>query len=223
MGDKKTLIDAKGLLNRLKNQKAVDKAEIQGLKTQLASLSASHQDEAHEKLSLVKAEKAQNAEIIKKLQDRLNRTVIRSPARGLVKGLEINTIGAVIQPGQIIMNIIPLDTALEVAVKISPKDIGHIKVGQKVNVKLSTYDFSRYGFVKGHLDHISASTFSNQGNDRYYQGRIVLDNIYVGKNKNNMIMPGMTAMADIITGQKTILNYLLKPIHSSLKSSFTER
>lgn len=149
--------------------------------------------------------------------------ILLKPSRGLVKGLSVNTIGEVIQPGQTIMEIIPLDKALEVAVKISPQDIGHLKVGQAVQVKFSTFDFSRYGSIAGHLEQISATTFSGENGDRYYQGRILLDQNHVGVNPENMIMPGMTVMADVITGDKTILQYMLKPIHVSLKTAFTER
>ena len=107
--------------------------------------------------------------------------------------------------------------------KISPQDIGHLKVGQAVQVKFSTYDFSRYGFVKGTLDQISATTFQGDKGERFYQGRILLDQNYVGNDPDNVVMPGMTVMADVITGEKTILQYMLKPIHLSMKTAFTER
>lgn len=221
--DRRRMNDLEGEIKRLNTQIMVNKAEIAEFEGRLASLSASHIDNANEKLDIVLAEIAQNAEIIDKLNERIGRLEIRSPAQGLVKGLNVNTIGAVIQPGQTLMEIVPMDEVLEVQVKISPKDIGHVKAGQTVQVKFSSYDFSRYGSVQGTLDQISATTFSDDQGGRYYQGRVHLDKAYVGHNRDNMIIPGMTVMADVITGEKTILQYLLKPIHVSLKTAFSER
>jgi len=177
----------------------------------------------HEKLDQVIAQKSENIEVIKKLEEQVDRLQIRAPARGLVKGLTVNTVGAVIQPGEKMMEIVPLGKKLEVQVKISPKDIGHLKIGQPVQVKFSTFDFSRYGAVLGRLDQISATTFSGNDGERYYQGHVSLGKDHVGNDPGNIIMPGMTVMADIITGDKTILQYLLKPIHRAMKTAFTER
>ncbi len=149
---------------------------------------------------------------------------MRAPVRGVIKGLAVNTIGGVIQPGQTLMEIVPLDEALVVEARIPPQYIGNIRIGQPVQIKVSTYDFSRFGTVEGKLSSLSATTFAGQEGDRYYRGRIVLDHNYVGTQAGrNMIMPGMTVMADIVTGRKTILDYLLKPIHRSLMTAFSER
>lgn len=221
--DKRSLNQAKGELRRIQNETVSGRAEISEYEERLESLSARHRDEALERLSLVATEKAQNMEIVHKLKERMSRLDLRAPARGFVKGLNINTVGAVVQPGQTLLEIVPLDKHLEVAVKISPQDIGHIKVGQPVEVKFSTFDFSRYGSVTGQLEHISATTFAGEKGERYYQGRVLLEADYVGNDPGNRIMPGMTVMADIITGKKTILEYMLRPIHISLKTAFTER
>ena len=99
-----------------------------------------------------------------------------------------------------------------------------MQVGQTVRIKVSSYDFSRYGAVDGTLEFVSASTFMDEQNRPYYRGRITLSKNYVGDNPEvNVILPGMTVEADIITGEKTILAYLLKPIHLSLKTALTER
>lgn len=221
--DRRQINGARGELKRLENQILVAQKEIEQFEDRLASLSAGHRDQAMERLSSVTLELAQNQEIIQKLQERIDRLQIRSPSHGLVKGLTINTVGAIVQPGQTLMEIVPLDKSLEVSVKISPQDIGHLKLGQPVHVKFSTYDFSRYGYITGQLDQISATTFATDNGERYYQGRVILDKNYVGQNPANIIMPGMTVMADVITGEKTILQYLLKPIHLSLQTAFSER
>lgn len=221
--DRKRLNDIQGDLARLENQVRVARTEIEGFEGRLESLFARHRDEANEKLAQLLADKAQNIEIVEKLEERIGRMTIRAPSRGIVKGLMINTVGAVIQSGQTLMEILPLNESLEVQVKISPQDIGFVKVGQKVQVKFSTFDFSRYGSILGKLAHISATTFDGDSGDRHYRGRILLDANYVGDDPSNAILPGMTVMADVITGRKTILEYLLKPIHISLKTAFTER
>lgn len=212
-----------GEIARLTSQIEVAQSEIGEFTERLASLSARHRDEAMEKLDVVATEKAQNKETLQKLQERMTRFDVRSPSNGLVKGLSVNTVGAVINPGQVLMEIVPMDEDLEVQVNISPKDIGHLKPGQPVQVKFSSFDFSRYGSLEGRLEQISASTFSGENGERYYRGRVILSKNYVGHDQRNLVMPGMTVMADIITGEKTILEYLLKPIHLSLKSAFRER
>ena len=221
--NERQLNEVSGQIRSIPNQIAVARNEIKEYEARLASLSASHLDQTHERLDQVLAEKTQNAEIIQKLEERIARLHVRAPARGMIKGLTVNTVGAVVQPGQTLMEIVPLDKKLEVMVKISPQHIGHLKPGQNVQVKFSTFDFSRYGSIAGTLEKISATTFTGENGERYYQGTIALSRNYVGYDSSNLVMPGMTVMADIITGEKTILEYLLKPVHLSLKTAFMER
>jgi adhesin transport system membrane fusion protein len=217
------LNNARGNIDQIKSRISVAQSEIKEFENRLKSLDAGQRDQIHERLDQLLADKAQNAELISKLRDRVKRLVVVSPAHGLVKGLSINTVGAVIQPGQILMEIVPMDKDLVVQVRIPPQHIGHLKIGQAVQVKFSSFDFSRYGFVPGTLQQISATTFTGEKGERYYQGLIELSKTHVGDDPHNLVLPGMTVMADIITGQKTILQYLLKPIHASLKTAFTER
>lgn len=212
-----------GNLRRYKNQILAAQAQIDEYNARLNSLTARHRDEAFEKLAQLETDRAQNNEIISKLTERITRLEIKAPTHGLIQGLSVNTIGSIVKPGETIMEIVPLEKQLEVAVRISPQDIGHLKIGQQVQVKFSTFDFSRYGSVQGRLDHISATTFEGENGDRFYKGRISLSRSYVGNDTTNSIMPGMTVMADVVTGKKTILQYMLKPIHTSLRTAFTER
>ncbi len=221
--DERQMNDVKGTVRQIENQILVSQREIQEFESRLESLGANQSDDAREKLDQATADREQNIKVIDKIKERMGRLEIRSPVRGLVKGLAVNTIGSIIQPGQTIMEIVPLGKQLEVQVKISPKDIGHLAVGQIVQVKFSTYDFSRYGFVHGRLDRISATTFTGDSGDRYYQGLVVLDKNYVGDDPANAVLPGMTVMADVITGKKTILQYLLKPAQIAAQTAFTER
>jgi HlyD family secretion protein/adhesin transport system membrane fusion protein len=99
-----------------------------------------------------------------------------------------------------------------------------VAIGQPVQLKISAYDFSRYGWLSGRLDFISVNTFTGPNGERYYRGRVQLDQRHVGDDpERNPILPGMTVMTEIVTGRKTILAYLLKPVHVALTSAFSER
>lgn len=190
----------------------------------LESLSKQHIDNAYRELSTIEADHDQVEETIKKLESQVARLEVKSPVHGFVKGIEINTIGGVIETGQLIMQIVPLEGNLIVETKINPRDIGHIKIGQNAKVKVSSYDFSRYGTVEGTVEYLSASTFVDEEGVKYYQGRVSLSKNYVGNDpRKNIIVPGMTVQTDIVTGSKSILQYLMKPIHSSVTTAFTER
>jgi HlyD family secretion protein/adhesin transport system membrane fusion protein len=215
---------SRGELNALSREIEMSKASLQEYDKRLESMSATHRDAAYQLMDQVEAQLLQNEEIISKADERVQRLDVRAPLRGLVKGLSVNTIGGVVAPGQSLMEIVPMDDNLVVEVRIPPRYIGPLKIGQPVQIKVSSYDFSRYGSVTGTLDFISATTFTGENGERFYRGRILLDKNYVGNERQkNMIMPGMTVMADIITGDKTILEYLIKPVHRAMLSSFSER
>jgi membrane fusion protein, adhesin transport system len=193
-------------------------------KSRRTAVGASQLDEAYRELDLLTNEAAQNAEVIKKLERATDRLQVRAPVRGVVKGLGVNTIGAVVQPGQRLLDIVPLGKDLIVETRISPQHIGHIEVGQPVEVKVSAYDVSRYGSIRGKLAFISATTFAGEEGRRYYRGQVRLSQDHAGSDpEKNRILPGMTAMVEIITGEKTILEYLLKPVTVAVNSAFSER
>lgn len=159
-----------------------------------------------------------------KLEDRANRLEIRAPVRGIVKGLQAHTIGGVIAPGALVLEIVPMDEELVVEARVATTHVGHVEVGQPVTVKVLTYDFARYGGIPGRLRSVSASTFVAEDETPYYKAVIALDRNYVGGDPNrNLVLPGMTVQADIKTGRKTLLQYLLKPVYSSIDEAFQER
>jgi HlyD family type I secretion membrane fusion protein len=163
-------------------------------------------------------------ETIARLEDRVHRLVVTAPNRGYIKGLAIKNAGAVIQPGGLIAELVPADQELRAEAKILPKDIGHVKLGQKVKIKVSTYDFARYGFIWGDLTRISASTFLNEKGEPHYKAQVTLSKNHVGDDPAlHVITPGMTVMAEVMTGDKTLLQYMLKPIFTQLQQSFHER
>ncbi len=170
------------------------------------------------------AETASLRESILRSEDRVNRLDIRSPVRGIVKGLEANTIGGIIPPAGVLMEVVPLDEELIIETRIVTRDIGHIRTGQGVTVKVTTYDFARYGGINGTLFDVSATTYMDEEGAPYYRGLIRVEKNFVGTDDTrNLILPGMTVQADIKTGDKTLLEYLLKPVVSSVNESFRER
>ncbi|MFK7815399.1 MAG: HlyD family type I secretion periplasmic adaptor subunit [Gammaproteobacteria bacterium] len=172
----------------------------------------------------VMGEMAELDKNIIKLQDRVSRLDITAPVSGIVKGLVVNSIQSVIKPGQVIMEIIPGDDVLVVESKVTTSDIGHINLGQKAEVKVNSYDPHRFGTIMGKVQKISASTFLDEQHIPYFQATIALDKSYIGDETNKYrIIPGMTVQADIKTGEKSVLDYLLKPIYRGFQNAFQER
>ena len=170
------------------------------------------------------SELAQVEQALANLTDRVERLDVRSPVRGIVTSLRTLTISSVIQPGEVLMEIVPIGDELVVEAKVSPNDIGHVEPGQSADVRVSSYDFSRFGAVSGTVRQISATTFVDEQLMPYYRAVIALDQDFVGDVDGvNPIIPGMTVQADIKTGSKSILDYLLRPVYRGLNSSFRER
>ena len=159
-----------------------------------------------------------------RLIDRANRLNVVSPVSGIVQALSINSINAVVEPGKIILRIVPINDELIVESRILPKDIGHVHIGQSADVKIDSYNSSRYGSINGKVKHISATTYLDEKNNPYYRAEITLDKSWVGDNPEVMkIIPGMTVAANIETGAKSILAYLIRPVSRGLDNAFTER
>lgn len=220
----KQLNQTEGDLNSTDSEIDQAKNAISEYQNRFSSLEAKALDDAYQDLNQVNNDLIQVNEAVQKLADQVGRLDIKSPSYGYVKGLKIKTVGGVIEAGKVIVEVVPLEGSLIVETKIQPKDVGHVKIDQDVKVKISSYDFSRYGTVSGKLKYVSATTFVNDDGTRYYLGKVSLDQNYVGNDPSrNIIMPGMTVQADIVTGNKTVLSYLLKPIHTSITTAFTER
>lgn len=157
--------------------------------------------------------------------DRVARTEVRSPVRGTVKRLLVNTIGGVIQPGMDLVEIVPSDDSLLVDAKVLPKDIAFIHPGQEAMVKFTAYDFSIHGGLKAKVTQISPDSIEDKEKGVwYYQVRLETESNVLGSAENPLpIIPGMTTQADILTGEKTVLDYLLKPILKTKQLALRER
>ena len=218
------LNEAQGNLSGVVAEQARARETIAEAKLRLNELEKSQREESITELGRLGGEIAQAREALRKLRDRVARLEIVAPTRGYIKGLQFTTIGGVIAPAQVVMELVPIDDVLIAETRISTEDIGHVHLGQPVTVKVSAFDFIRYGGIQGELVSISASTFVDEDGRPYYKGKVALEADAVGEGATaQKIIPGMTVQADIQTGERTLLQYLLKPVYVSLDQAFSER
>lgn len=158
------------------------------------------------------------------LADRLERTAVRSPVRGIINQVFINTVGGVIQPGMNLIEIVPLEDTLLVQAKVKPADIAFLSPNLKAMVKLTAYDFTIYGGLEAKVEHISADSIVDDKGNSFYLVNVRTTKNYLGTEKSPLpIIPGMIASVDIVTGKKSILTYLMKPILRAQSQALRER
>lgn len=180
--------------------------------------------QAQEELTQKAAELAGIREIVLAGADRVRRTEVRAPLRGTIKQIKINTIGGVVQPGQDILEIVPLEDTLLLEAHIRPSDIAFIRPGLPATIKITAYDYSIYGGLKGEVEDISADTITNERGESFYRVRVRTHKNHLGSDEHPLvIIPGMTAEIDVLTGRKTVLHYLMKPLIKAKDRALTER
>ena len=183
-----------------------------------------HRSQALAELTQYRSELVALTEGLRAQEDRVTRREVRSPVHGIVKHLKVHTIGGVIQPGADLVEIVPVDDQLLVEARVSPSDIAFIRPGQKATVKLTAYDYSIYGGLDAELDHISADSLMTERGEPYYLIRVRTKQNHVGRDgKKLAVMPGMVASVDIVTGDKTILQYIMKPLLKTTERALRER
>lgn len=155
------------------------------------------------------------------LEDKVDKAQVKSPVRGRVQRLLANTVGGVVQPGKDIVEIVPLDDALVLEARVSPRDIAFIHPGQAATVKFTAYDFSIYGGLEALVENISPDTVTDEKGNAYYMVKVRTER--PAFNDKAPIIPGMTAEVDILTGKKTVLAYLLKPVLRAKAYALRER
>ena len=155
------------------------------------------------------------------LSDKVTRSVLRSPVKGTVKRVLVNTVGGVVQPGKDVIEIVPLEDNLLLEARVQPRDIAFLRPGQKVVVKFTAYDFSIYGGLDGKLEHIGADSVVDEKGNAYYTVRVRTNKPTLGNNLP--VIPGMIVEVDIITGEKSVLTYLLKPVLRAKARALSER
>ncbi|MGF6695350.1 HlyD family type I secretion periplasmic adaptor subunit [Pseudomonas sp. D(2018)] len=219
---------ARGLLSEVEILRM--RRQANDLKIQMVERRNRYQGEANSELVKVELEVAQITEGLVGRKDVLERTTIYAPVYGTVKNVRISTIGGVIQPGEDVMEIVPLEDQLIVEGQIKPQDVAFLRPGLPATVKVSAYDYGIYGGLKGTVVHISPDTLQDEKklaagrpDATYYRVQVLTDTSWLeSASKRLPIIPGMTATVEIRTGEKTILDYLLKPIFKA-KEAFRER
>jgi adhesin transport system membrane fusion protein len=180
--------------------------------------------EARERLARVIAELTVIEETERGAADRVDRTLLRSPVRGIVNRLNVSTIGAVVRPAVDIVEIVPLDDTLLIEARIRPQDVAFIRRGQAASVKLTAYDYLVYGDIGGTVERVGADTIEDEQGNTFY--RVVVKTEAGGLTRSGEtieILPGMVATVDILTGEKTVLDYLMKPVLRVGNEALSER
>lgn len=220
--------DTRGDLSATREQIPQARAAIAETQGKIAEARARFRATAQDELAKSKAEFAALRETNLGARDRLDRTNVRSPVRGVVKRLHVSTVGGVIQPGNDIVEVVPMEDRLLVEARVKPRDIAFLHPGQKAVVKLTAYDYAIYGGLVGQLEHISAGTVTDQDRERdeerMYLIRVRTDSATLRHAQEELpIIPGMTATVDVLTGRKTVLDYLLKPVFRARERALRER
>ncbi|QTD36113.1 HlyD family type I secretion periplasmic adaptor subunit [Pseudomonas fluorescens] len=219
---------AKGLMSEVEILRM--RRQANDIKSQIVERINRYQADANSELIKLELELSQTTENLVGRADIVDRTTITAPVRGTVKNIRVNTIGGVIQPGEPILEIVPLEEQLLVEGKIRPSDVAFLRPGLPATVKITAYDYAIYGGLKGKVEHISPDTLKDdkkaaagRPDDTYYRVLVITDSSELkAGGKTLPIIPGMVASVEIRTGEKTILDYLLKPVLKS-REAFRER
>jgi membrane fusion protein, adhesin transport system len=213
---------ARGDMEQAGAQSARAQAAINEASRKIQETDLSFRNEARKELSEVLARLNALTEGAVALADKVDKSQVKSPVRGRVQRLLANTVGGVVSPGRDIVEIVPLDDALVLEAKIQPRDIAFIHPGQAATVKFSAYDFAIYGGMEAVVENISPDTVTNErGDQTYYVVRVRTTQPQL--NDKMPILPGMTAEVDVLTGQKTVMSYLLKPVLRAHERALSER
>lgn len=207
-------------------QLAIPRAEssLQEARDKLNGTKLSFRNESRNELADVRLELQRLSESSGALQDRVQRTLVTSPMAGTIKQVLVSTIGGVIQPGMNIIEIVPTEDRLFIESKIRPADIAFLHPGQEAIVKFTAYDFSIHGGLKGTVVHISPDTIVDEEGVSFYLVRVETEKGFLGDEESPLpIIPGMTVSVDVLTGKKTVLDYILKPILKTKQLALRER
>lgn len=215
-------------LNRASGELAQTRAQIKRIdaaiveaRGRVRSVALEYQNEAREQLNETTLRINTLRELGEGLSDRVSQTNVTAPVAGTVKQLYYNTVGGVVLPGRDIIELVPADDTLLLEVRVRPQDIAFIAPGQAANVKVTAYDFVVYGGLEGRVENIGADTVLDEEGDPYYEVLVRTERVDFGVE--NPIIPGMTVEVDVITGKKTVLAYLMKPVLRARQRALSER
>jgi adhesin transport system membrane fusion protein len=221
---RRSAVETRGSLNA--TTLAIPRAEagVKEVERKIEEAQLRFRTEALKELNEVRTELSKITASSRAIEDRVSRTGVVSPVRGIVKQLKVNTIGGVVQPGSDLLEIVPLEDSLLIEARIRPQDVAFLHPGQQAMVKFTAYDYTIYGGLKAKLEMIGADTITDEDGKSFYLIQLRTDKSHLGSvDKPLLIIPGMVANVDIITGQKSVLDYLLKPVLKARAEALRER
>ncbi len=200
------------------------KAAVEESKQRLREGQIRFRREAQEELGKAEQEIARIREVLKRAREQGSRAEIKSPINGVVKNLRCNTIGGVVKPGEPILEIVPTGENLVIQSRLNPTDRGYVTVGQNALVKISTYDYARYGGLEGIVIQVAPDTSQDENGEPYFRVVVQTEKNYLGSEEGSLpIVPGMQATVNIHTGRKSVMDYLIKPVLKLKDEAFRER
>ncbi|MBU0799471.1 MAG: HlyD family type I secretion periplasmic adaptor subunit [Alphaproteobacteria bacterium] len=221
---RRELSDSQGQLKAEQEKQNGLKAELGAAQKQLKDQDDKFRSQALGELSAVETEMAQLNESLKSIGDRVYRTELRAPVDGIINNIALKTIGGVIEPAHKLIEIVPVDDELKIIAKVRPSDIAFLKVDQPVKVKISAYDPQRYGALDGKLVRIGANSVTDRDGNIFFEIEVRTDKNYLGSAEHKLpITPGMVASTEVITGKRTIMEYLMKPVLRARDRALRER
>lgn len=211
-------------LNSLTSSLPRTQSAVREVQARISEVTSAARAQAQTELAAATAEMNTVKQSLGALEDRKDRTEIKSPVNGTVKDIKLTTVGGVVQPGAPLIEIVPRDDQLLIEARIRPSDIAFLHPGQKAVVKLTAYDYAIYGGLKGELVDISADTITNEKGETFYRVRIRTNETHLKRRGEVLnIIPGMVASVQILTGKKTVMEYIMKPFIKTLGDSLHER
>ncbi|UVJ45317.1 HlyD family type I secretion periplasmic adaptor subunit [Pseudomonas sp. LS1212] len=221
---KRSAVEVRGSMDATRLAIPRAEAAINEIKSKIEESELIFRSEAAKELNEKRTELSKITATSIAIEDRVTRTTVVSPVHGIIKLLKVNTIGGVVQPGSDLVEIVPLEDNLLIEAKVRPQDVAFLHPGQPAMVKFSAYDYTIYGGLKARLELIGADTVTDDKGNSFYLIQVRTDKNHLGgDNKPLLIIPGMTATVDIITGEKSVLDYLLKPVLKARTEAMRER
>ncbi len=223
----RSIAERRAELNGLRLALPRSKSAVTEVEQRLAEMSDTAKADAQRELADKIVEMNSIRETLSALEDRKERTTIVSPVKGTVKDVKFTTEGGVIQPGETIMEVVPLGDSLLIEANIRPSDIAFLYPGQKATVKITAFDYTIYGGLEGKVETISADTITSQGQqgeEEFYQIVVRTEETAIKHQGDELLIkPGMKAQIDVLTGEKSVMDYLLKPFKKAAQSALRER
>jgi adhesin transport system membrane fusion protein len=216
--------DLTGELNNIRASIPRAQAAIAEAERRILEKRSAFRNDALSEMGKTKVRIAALAEAMEAMQDRVVRTEVRAPVTGTVNKLNVATIGAVVQPGATLAEIVPLEDTLLIEARVKPSDIAFLRPGQAANVKFTAYDSSIYGYLPAKLEQIGADTVTDSQGNAFYNIRVRTERSHLGSDVQLLpIIPGMVTEVDVLTGKRTVLDYMLKPLIKVRDKAFRER